>query len=94
MIRPMFSTGMDAELGMSFPEADKVEYSVYPNPSEGEFTITSNVNGKEPIYQVFDLQGKLILSGEGDKVNLTLFKSGIYLLRIEGAAEVLRLVKK
>lgn len=94
MIRPMFSTGMDAELGMSFPEADNVDYSVYPNPSEGEFTITSNVNGKEPIYQVFDLQGKLILSGEGDKVNLTLFKSGIYLLRIEGAAEVLRLVKK
>lgn len=94
MIRPMFSTSMDAELGVQLIEKEKIKFSVYPNPSEGEFTLTSSVLGINPVYQVFDLQGKLILNGEGERVDLSTFKSGIYLLRIEGSTEVLRLVKR
>lgn len=94
MIRPMFSTSMDAELGLTYPKKEEVSYMVYPNPSSGEFTISSSGFGGDPVYEVYDLQGKQILAGRGDKVDLNAFKSGIYLLRIEGSNEVLRLVKK
>jgi hypothetical protein len=37
------------------------EFSIYPNPSNGNFIIESNLNEKQTI-QIFDLNGRLILS--------------------------------
>jgi hypothetical protein len=59
--------------------------NVFPNPSNGEFTITNKQGNIERI-EVFNLQGKLIYneynSGSTIKFNLDNIDSGIYHLRI------------
>ncbi len=63
-------------------------FSVYPNPSNGRFTISlskstkSNLNN---LIQVYDMKGTLIVSTkanvhDGDEMNLQVPK-GIYILK-------------
>lgn len=63
------------------------QINVYPNPTEGVVTIV-NLDPSAPIlkYQVFDLEGKEILSSEVSsdsfEVNLLHIPQGIYLLKL------------
>ncbi len=66
-------------------EANKDEdgvISIYPNPSNGEFTITS---AKPAHIAIYDMSGKIIFEGEinatNQKVDLNHYPSGQYLLK-------------
>ncbi|HQQ94047.1 MAG TPA: T9SS type A sorting domain-containing protein [Bacteroidia bacterium] len=71
--------------------------SVYPNPSNGEFTIKSA--GASDI-KVYDIQGKLVLTAkahEGDtKIDLSSYAAGEYLLKAvqNGQQQQIRLIKQ
>jgi hypothetical protein len=59
---------------------EQSKISVYPNPSEtGVFHISQSIS-----YEVFDLFGNLVLSAEGDTVDLANLTKGTYLLKSEG----------
>jgi Alginate lyase len=52
--------------------------SVYPNPSNtGEFSLS-----KAEEYKVFTTEGKLIMEGNSDKVNLQTQREGYYILKV------------
>ncbi len=63
------------------------EFSLYPNPSDGIFTIELNEELKRTI-QVFDLQGRVVHSFTSSnskiQMNLNHLKTGLYYLDIEG----------
>ena len=73
---------------------------VYPNPSNGVFTITNNT-AESSIIEVFDLSGKLIWSQINEKsnplihLNLDAVSNGIYFLKITSNNQIVikRIIK-
>jgi hypothetical protein len=60
---------------------------IYPNPSDGLFTVESNISG---MMELFNIDGQLLLNifiQEGkNTLNLETFSEGIYFLKFEGKA--------
>lgn len=70
--------------------------TVFPNPADDFLYVHSDLNG--PISaQLFDMQGKLLLTGENTgRLNLTHCQAGIYFLKITAGSEnkVMKILKK
>jgi hypothetical protein len=67
--------------------------SVYPNPSNGIFTISAkDMKGTNVAFEVRDLQGKLVYNASAAKDNATLnlknLASGVYMLKVSTDAQV------
>lgn len=81
MIRPLYSTSLDSTLGVKTIEA-KEKYSLYPNPSKnGVFHISGELSNLIEI-QVYNLQGKMILSSKNEMIDLSDFEGGVYIFNI------------
>jgi PKD-like domain/Secretion system C-terminal sorting domain len=70
-------------LGLNETTADQPQLvSVFPNPSNGEFTLKANESTE---FQIFDVQGKLIktlsLPEGSHKIDLSAYASGEYILK-------------
>ncbi|WP_168796675.1 RagB/SusD family nutrient uptake outer membrane protein [Cognatitamlana onchidii] len=52
---------------------------VYPNPSSGIFKISENIK-----YSIYDITGRLIISGKGKTIDLSTQEKGVYFLRYNG----------
>ncbi|MFT4661340.1 MAG: hypothetical protein ACI8XB_001615 [Patiriisocius sp.] len=70
-------------------EITEVEFSVFPNPSNGQFIINTNVNVKNGSLNVMDLQGRIIHSqnlnlrnNTNNEVSIPDATTGIYFLNI------------
>ncbi|MEP5612838.1 MAG: T9SS type A sorting domain-containing protein [Cyclobacteriaceae bacterium] len=89
MIRPVFREGVDFVLGSE----PKPEISVYPNPTQGSFTIQQQYEKVE----LLDLSGK-VLFAEKKQVshNISKFREGVYLLKIhlKGFHKVQKIILK
>ncbi len=66
-------------------------FAIYPNPAKGEVNISLNKVSKGATYQILDLSGKLISTGnlESDKtkVNISALKTGTYRLVVSNNGE-------
>jgi len=60
---------------------------LYPNPVQSILNI--DANGSDINWQIFDLQGKLILAGTHKKINVESLLSGHYFIRIESGKTIL-----
>ncbi len=80
---------------LSIPEFENQKITVYPNPSNGIFTIEREFYSEKEAYQITDVTGKIISTGElGDKqtqIDLSAAQSGVYFLRTSNS--VFRLLK-
>ena len=79
---------------VSIDEQLSQNIQVYPNPSDGIFQISAA--SQIDNWTVLDLNGRIVISGEGFVINLEQFEAGIYLLRVQmldGVNVVQRLVK-
>lgn len=74
---------------------------VYPNPSQGEFTLEAGYWPKDATLEVYDISGKKVFSSVHDsswmhsgKINLTGLPAGLYEMMILGFAqpEIIHLV--
>lgn len=78
------------------PDIEYTDFSVYPNPSTGNFTVEFNTI-KDDIYllEIFDSSGKLIQKTQFDTnkeiVDISLLANGIYFFKHE--EKVIRVVK-
>jgi len=66
------------------PSIDEL-YFLYPNPIQSAFFIESNYLDVMQSYQIYDLRGVLLREGEiiyGQEINISGFKSGMYIIRI------------
>ncbi len=52
---------------------------IFPNPSSGLFYVSEDIR-----YTIYDVTGRLILSGKGDMIDLSTKEKGVYFLRYNG----------
>lgn len=93
MIRPMFSTSMNGELGLPEKE-DRVAMNWYVSPNPGVDHFQINGAHKDAAYIIQNLAGQQILSGIGNQFELTDFPSGLYFVRISGSNAVFKVIKQ
>jgi hypothetical protein len=68
---------------LSTNEVSKSKASIYPNPTKGEITIKTDKKIKSST--VIDLSGKVLLQTSSEKVDISSFTKGTYLLKVEFA---------
>lgn len=77
------------------PKYKKETFKVYPNPSNGIFTVESSVFYEKENYQITDITGKIIATGQLNELqtqlDLSSAQSGVYFLKISNS--VFRLLK-
>lgn len=55
--------------------------AVYPNPAKNVLTIDhANSN---PKFKVFDVSGRVLITGNGSKVDISKLKNGVYFVQVE-----------
>lgn len=94
MIRPIFSTDMDAELGIQQKQIEEsVKVIAFPNPTANSVTLSSNSTREIEEYEVFSLEGRRVAGGSGKVVDLSYFEKGIYLIRTNVSSQAIRVIK-
>ncbi len=70
------------------PESD-INFSVYPNPNNGEFFVENNGNTGLVTIEVIDIQGKVVYNnrlnisnGDRESISIENAESGMYMIRI------------
>lgn len=92
MIRPIFSTGMDVSLGIEEMAAVKPTVVAYPNPTNGIVSIDVEAATYEGV-EVVDLQGRLIVDTASNQVDLSQNPNGIYIFKLKGIGEIIKVIK-
>jgi len=76
----------------SIDEKEAVSFVIYPNPTDGIFTISYTIPENEAInLKIIDLTGQVVysnknlnaLSGQENQIDVTGLKKGIYIVRLE-----------
>ena len=80
---------------LSVPNFKNQITTIYPNPSNGIFTIERELFSENEQYEITDIAGKTIASGEltekQSQLNLTAAQSGVYFLKTSNS--IFRLLK-
>lgn len=94
MIRPVFSTEMDASLGIREESAIAgPTVSVYPNPTNDIVTINVSNSNYEGV-QVYDLMGRLVIDTDANQVDLSQNPDGMYIFQLKGINEIVKVIKR
>jgi hypothetical protein len=91
----MFSTGGTINAAVGIEEFNQQQVSVYPNPTNGNLTVSSSLNGQGTIT-LYDVAGRVAMQNTADNVanttvNIGALEAGYYFLVIEtseGSAQV------
>lgn len=75
--------GEKVVLGRSDFDKPTVSEKVFPNPSDGVFTIAST--NKIVSFEIFTTAGQLLVKGNSEKIDLSDFSKGAYLLVVDYA---------
>jgi len=71
-------------------EWSKQGYTIYPNPSDGLFTLTISEQAPISLIEILDMSGRLVLSErvvsgtETTTIDASKLKTGIYLMQFDG----------
>nr|AEA42323.1 hypothetical protein Fluta_0314 [Fluviicola taffensis DSM 16823] len=77
---------------LSLNEFAATPVEIYPNPSNGIFTLSDNYKGTS--YEVFNSLGQTILTDNQALIDLSGMENGVYLLRfLNSNSEIIRLTK-
>jgi choice-of-anchor B domain-containing protein len=83
--------------GLGITEAQQIQFSVYPNPSESDITITS-ANNPISTVEIYNVLGQLVLNlnfsdNFSENIDISSLRSGLYLIKINGSTTKKVLVK-
>lgn len=95
LMRPIFSTALDAVLGIKETKKDESFFEVYPNPAQDVL----NFNVSPLTYKgarLFDMQGKLLMEISENEVqmNISDIRPGIYLVKENTSGITRKIIKK
>lgn len=80
---------------LSVLEFKRQNMMVYPNPSNGVFTVERKLFSETEAYQITDIAGKIIVSGELNvkqtQIDLSSAQNGVYFLKVSN--DVFRFLK-
>ena len=91
MIRPIFSTAMDPELGIE----DKISepfVKIFPNPSNEWIKIETDFANWSG-FSIYSLDGKEVMNSFEKELNVSMLQNGIYVVRIHGVNNVYKWMK-
>jgi hypothetical protein len=83
MIHPVFSTALDAELGVPESLKENLDVKIYPNPTNGKLTIEL-VGAIYEGAEVYSLDGRKVMSSPESQLDLSNFNAGVYYIRLIG----------
>lgn len=86
MIHPVFSTSLDAELGVEQPATLSYNVEIYPNPTSDKITIRTDVADYSGA-EVYSAYGQLVASTDTNIVDLALLTNGVYFVRLKGYSQ-------
>jgi hypothetical protein len=92
MIRPIFSTALDAELGIEEKRLE-VEAILYPNPTTDEVQIEMT-SGNYQGVEVYSIQGLKLFSSNEKTVSLAQQPAGVYFFTLKGSRKVYKIIKQ
>jgi hypothetical protein len=95
MMRPIFSTALNRTLNVE--ETPLIpQITVFPNPFENSFNITADIENFS--YDLIDLSGRIVQSGNEKQVETSTLNSGLYLLTIKSNDQIIlkasKIIKK
>jgi len=93
MIHPIFSTALDASLGIADQAVEQETWAVYPNPAQQEFEVVlpKSYQGKQII--LFDALGQIQNTQTNPTFDISTLPNGVYFLRCaQSNLETLKLV--
>ena len=93
MIQPIFSTGLDATLGIKETPRKELNIKVFPNPTTGQVKIEVEDNAFTGV-EVLSIQGKKIIESDQPIVDLSDFPSGMYFFKINGSEKIIKIIKQ
>jgi hypothetical protein len=92
MIRPIVSTSMDNELGVQEHQNSIATAVIYPNPTSNEISVRVE-NGLFKGLEIYNLQGKLILSSNTESIQLLDQPAGMYFVHVIGVDGMFKIIK-
>ena len=95
MIRPIFSTSLDPTLGIESTENRSLQTAVrlVPNPASTSFKVELDGVPYQGV-QVIDLSGTEIITTSEKQIDVTNWQSGVYLVRVIGTNQTVKLLKQ
>ncbi|MFM6945819.1 MAG: T9SS type A sorting domain-containing protein [Flavobacteriales bacterium] len=85
MLRPIFSTALDASLGVANLNTPKPQWSCYPNPSSGIVNFVVPQQFENNLIQISNMQGQVVGQSMGAEFDTTSLPDGIYMLQCLGS---------
>lgn len=70
---------------VSIDEIETPDFKIYPNPANNFIKISSN--RPEISYQIFTMDGRLIMTGScgnEENINISALSKGLYLIKVDG----------
>jgi len=94
MMRPIFSTSLDAELGIKEKFVAEEKFVLYPNPTKNSVTIKSDNPNAVMGMSLYNMQGQLIKETPENQLDLSNIHSGVYLVKPFGSNQIIKLIKE
>lgn len=79
----------DQSISVDLKEYDKSEFNIYPNPTSGQVFINSDI--KNLPWILLDINGKIVLNGTSDTIDVEHLSKGVYSIKRGGV--VAKIVK-
>lgn len=93
MIQPIYSTAMDAILGVKNKPKKELNVRLYPNPTSGKLTIEVEDNLFTGV-EVVSIQGQKIIQSDQSIIDLSEYPSGIYFVKVNGSPKTYKIIKQ
>ena len=93
MIHPIFSTELDATLGINETPRKELNIKVFPNPTTGQVRIEVEDDLFTSV-EVMSIQGMKIIESDQPIVDLSDFPSGMYFFKINGSEKTVKIIKQ
>jgi|TARA_R110000737_G_scaffold140765_1_gene171534 hypothetical protein len=94
MIRPIFSTSLNAELSVEEKQLNIEKFVLYPNPSKDRVTLKTESGSPVLGMALYNLQGQLVKETKENQLELSDLQSGIYLVKPTGSDKIIKLIKE
>lgn len=91
MIRPIFSTSLDYQLGLKKVEREN-KVNIFPNPTNDIINVELELGSVEKV-EVFNISGALQVLTDQPTVNLSDLPQGMYFVRVNNLPKLYKIVK-
>ena len=87
MVRPIFSTEMDASLGLFESQTKPVEITLFPNPAGELVYISSSLGSLSSEKLLLDAAGRELMRTAQDSFDLSKLGSGVYFISVPSLSD-------